>query len=244
MGFFDVLEGIGEAFSDLGRDLRDLHEYATVGFVEEVIKGNDNYKTSYEREDEANSIYAREQSRQRAAEKSLNNAIDSLNNRIKQLNQRKRRILDGLSSFTEAPGICAKAASAGGCPELEETYFSEKLMRVTGMDNTLLGMKIRSAHADEYLADAEAYRSESRARVAELNSCAARVTALNDILDTEELTLDILEQSMQTRRGLRYRDIAAQLHQLLAHTLSGTDSDSGRQYAAAVNRLSELVRGI
>lgn len=68
----------------------------TVGFVEEVIKDNSHYKTSYEKREEASSVYASANRRLNDTSDSLNRSVDALNEKIRNLNGRKRELLNGM----------------------------------------------------------------------------------------------------------------------------------------------------
>lgn len=231
-----------DAFKDLGRDLRDLGEYATKGFVEEVVKGNEHYTTSYEKQDEADSIFASENSRQRKATESLNNAIKSFNDKVDLVNSRKKTLLKDLGQFTDTQKINAKASAYYIVERSykEEHPFDDLSDRIGG----IIAMEHRIKESDRYLEEAKEYRSESRARVAEMDNYKARIEALELTLDEENKVLDILEKSMGIKRSLEYQAIAEQLHNLLAKSLSGADGQINNDYALAVRRLSELCGSI
>lgn len=100
MGFFDTVFGVAEAFGELGKDLANLAkdssqefgEIMTDGFKEMVIKGNNNYKTSFEVEEEANRKINSANRRYNSAQNDLEKCISSTEDTLVELGKLKIKI--------------------------------------------------------------------------------------------------------------------------------------------------------
>ena len=233
MGFFSELFDI---FNDMREDVCDIVEYATVGFVEEVVKGNGEYKTSYERRDEANAIYAAANRRLKDAAESLNRTVEELNGKICDLNARKQRLLNGMCRDipTASPDLRTSYASSG---------FSSSFNGLSTSSN-LIAACIRSSMADDYLEDARDHRAECDAKIACINHRKVCLDAVDMVLGEEARLLDILEQS----RGFRYSKdsaaIAEQLRQLLTQHICNVDGELDSNYARSIEALKVLCRSL
>ena len=89
MGFFSSL---GELYDIVTDGAREITEMATEGFVEMVIKGNNNYKTSYGIEAEANQKIHSANSKYKEGLESLKEKINATESRIIKLGQQKADI--------------------------------------------------------------------------------------------------------------------------------------------------------
>ena len=72
MGLFDDLKEIND-------DLKEIGEIATDGFKEMVIKGNDDYKTSYEKMEEAELIVEKAKAEYKKSKAELRLKCNSVN---------------------------------------------------------------------------------------------------------------------------------------------------------------------
>lgn len=228
MGFFSEFI---DACKEFHEGLCDIAEYATIGFVEEVVKGNGEYKTSYEKRNEADAIYAASESRLNNASKSLNRTLEALNEKIRLINDRKRVLLSGMKDISEM---------ACGLPT--DCYMSSVSDPFYGLggQRDIISACIRVSLADDYLEDAHDYRTECNEKIARINNFKARLSAVETVLDEESRLLDILERSYEIRRFAKGAEIAEKLRQLLIRYICNTDGELDSGYIQSVNSLKEL----
>lgn len=75
----------------------EFHELCTDGFIEMVIKGNSNYKTSFEIRDEADEKIGKARGKYQERCNKFNKYLDALNNRINDLYKKKVEIAKKLN---------------------------------------------------------------------------------------------------------------------------------------------------
>lgn len=84
MGFFKDMFSLGkELFDVLGEGRKEFKELMTDGFKEMVIKGNNDYKTSFEKRDEANRIISSARSRYNRTFQEVEAALHLVQQQIK-----------------------------------------------------------------------------------------------------------------------------------------------------------------
>lgn len=100
MGFFGAVFGVAKAFGELGKDLgnlakestQELGEIMTDGFVEMVIKDNNDYKTSFEVEEEASKKINSANRRYNNAQSNLKKCISNTEGIMAELGKLKIEI--------------------------------------------------------------------------------------------------------------------------------------------------------
>ncbi len=229
MGFFSE---IAEAFSELHEGLCEIAEYATVGFVEEVIKDNGTYKTSYEKRDEASSIYASANRRLNDASDSLNRTVDALNEKIRDLNSRKRELLSNMKCGVS---VMAYRLPTSYSASSNSDSFGDLLKR-----SDLISTCIRVSRANDYLEDAQGYRAECDEKIARINNMKVRLSAVENVLDEESRLLDILERSRNDTRFTKNNQFAKELQQLLTKHICSTDGELDKSYVQSIESLKAL----
>lgn len=230
MGFLGELF---EAVRDFHEGLCDIAEYATVGFVEEVIKDNGPYKTSYEKREEAEYVASAANRRLNDACDSLNKSVDRLNDKIRSINDRKRGLLSGMKcGVSVMPCRISPSYSSGSYGDLFDEILNHK--------SDPFSTSIRISRANEYLGDAHSYSAECSEKVARINNMKVRLSAVEDVLNEESRLLDILERSRNDPRFSGDNKFAEQLRQLLEKHICNTDGELDRSYVQSIECLKSL----
>lgn len=212
MGFLSNLWNTAKGIAEITKQTSDeLREIATDGFKEIVIKGNSDYKTSYEKRDEANQIVA-------SAESSFRNVVDDVmsvyNNVKKSVEDHykyKKSIFEKVTK-EYAPSVVrfsayvqqkkldtsSKAFSIGNS---SISTFQPMQNFVGSSGFNLLGdfllQRKRVAEADQMLEEAKEYRAKIRMESEKLRSIKANLTLIDKHLKEERSLLKRLTSPIE-----------------------------------------------
>lgn len=224
----------------------EFTELMTDGFAEMVIKGNTNYKTSFEIRNEADKIVALQAERYQNKCKELNSVLSNLNEHISDLYKKKIE----LAKRVNVQVGNKQAISSRVCYQswMEPTYVETKsnmsmLCNMMGLTN-ITSIADRKNSAKEYLDDAKDYKVYVSKKIAEMNRIKANVNTIEQSLQEEDKMLEALEKSMDMHRKLEYEKIAKQLENLIVQYILNENGKKNETYLAALNQLESLCENI
>lgn len=218
----------------------ELYELCTDGFVEMVIKGNSDYKTSFEIKEEADERIgeSRRQYQKKCCE--FNKYLDKLNNRINDMYKKKveiaRRLNQTVSNMPNMPKISGFVDS----PSYSYKPSTISMLCEYSGIGSVSDIKGRKNSANEYLEDAKDFEVEIFGKIAEISRIEAFLDTIELNLDEEELMLDALNDSLNTRRNMAYDKIATQLHILISEYILDPSGKKNEKYMEAINQLRKI----
>lgn len=231
---------IGEMARTLDDAKEEFHELCTDGFVEMVIKGNKNYKTSFEIKDEADEKIraARRKYQEKCYE--FNKFLEALNEKINDLYEKKvelaRRINQNVGSMPNMPKISTYISSP------DYSYKPSTISMICDFSglNKVSDIKGRKDSANEYLEDAKDFEVEICGKIAEINRVKAFLDTVKMNLDEEETLLAALNDSINTGKNLEYDKIVKQLRILISEYILDSGGKKNEKYLEAINQLSKI----
>lgn len=230
----------GEFLRTVDDAKEEFHELCTDGFVEMVIKGNKDYKTSFEIKEEADEKIAEARGRYQERCYEFNKYLEVLNNRINNLYVQKvelaKKINQTVSSMPNMPQISSYTYSP--------SYSYKKstismLCEYSGMGK-VSDVKGRKDSANEYLEDAKDFEVEISGKIAEINRVEAFLDTVKMNLDEEEILLSALKDSMAMNREIAYNKVAEQLHILISEYILDSNGQKNAKYLEAIAQLKKI----
>lgn len=227
----------GELCRTIDDAKEELHELCTDGFVEMVIKGNSDYKTSFEIKEEADEKIGKVRRRYQEKCYEFNKYLNELNDRInnmyekkvglsKQLNQTIRS-MPKISMSIDSPNYSYKSSTI------------RMLCEYSGMGR-VSDIKGRKDSVNEYLEDAKDFEVEISGKIAEINSTKSFLETIKMNLDEEEMMLDALSDSLKWGRSMEYNKVAVQLHILISEYILDPSGRKNEKYIEAINQLRRI----
>ena len=218
----------------------EFHELCTDGFVEMAIKGNSDYKTSFEIKDEADAKIGEARRRYQERCYDFNNYLDKMNNRINELYKKKvelaKQLNHTVSSMPNMPKISGFMASPSYSYKPSTISM---LCEYSGMGR-ISDVRGRKESANEYLEDAKDFEVEISRKIAEINRTEAFLDAIKMNLDEEEMLLAALKDSLNRRKHLANDKIATQLHILISEYILDPSGKKNEKYIEAINQLRRI----
>jgi hypothetical protein len=230
----------GELIRTVDDAKEELKELCTEGFVEMVIKGNKNYKTSFEIKDEADEKVGKAAQRYYERCYQFNKYLEALNTKINNLYKQKvelaKRINQTVSRMPNMPQISSDIDSPSY--SYRESTIS-KLCSYSGIGN-YFDIKGRKERANEYLEEAKDFEVEILRKIAEINSVEAFLDTVKVNLDEEEVLLNALKDSMEMKREIAYDKVAEQLHILISEYILDSNGQKNAKYLEAISYLRKI----
>lgn len=237
---------LGELYRIVDDTKEEFTELMTEGFVEMVIKGNSDYKTSFEIRDEADKIVAKQVERYKDKCKELNKVLSKLNDHITSLYEKKVKLAELVNvQVGKKQGVSNNINYKSW---MKPTYISTqsnmtRLCDMIGV-NSFSSQMDRKNRANEYLEDARDYEVYVSGKIAEMNYIKANANAIEQFLQEEDKMLEALEKSMNMHRKLEYNKIARQLENLIVQYVLNDSGEKNESYLVALNQLDNLCRDV
>lgn len=230
----------GELLRTVDDTKDEFHELCTDGFVEMVIKGNKDYKTSYEIKDAADEKISKAKRRYQERSYEFNEYLKEINKKINGLYKKKIELAKSMNQ---------RVGSMPNMPEISSnTYspsYSYKQSTITMLCDCL-GMgevsdiKGRKDSANEYLEDARDFEVEISGKIAEINRVQAFLDTIKINLNEEEALLVALKNSMNKKRDIEYNKVAEQIHILISEYILDTNEQKNKKYMEAIEQLKKI----
>lgn len=218
----------------------EFHELCTYGFVEMVIKGNSDYKTSFEIKEEADEKIGEARRRYQDRCYEFNKYLDSLNTRINDLNKKKVEIARQLNQTVNSMPDMPRIAGFTDSPSYSyKPSTISMLCEYSGMGR-VSDIKGRKDSANRYLEDAKDFEVEISGKIAEINRTEAFLDTIKMNLDEEEMMLDALKDSLKMRRNMAYDKIAKQLYILISEYILDPSGKKNEKYIEAIDQLRRI----
>lgn len=230
----------GEFLRTVDDAKEEFHELCTDGFVEMVIKGNKDYKTSFEIKEEADEkiAEARYQYQERCYE--FNKYLEALNNRINDLYKQKVELAKKINQTVSNMPNMPKNSSYTYSPSYSYKKSTiSMLCEYSGMGK-ISDVKGRKDSANEYLEDAKDFEVEIYGKIAEINRTEAFLDTIRMNLDEEEMMLNALKDSLNMKRNKAYDKIATQLHILISEYILDPSGKKNEKYIEAIHQLKRI----
>lgn len=231
---------VGELVQTIDEAKEEFFELCTEGVVEMVVKGNSDYKTSFEIRDEAEKKIGDARRRYRDKRDHFNKYLENLNNQINELYKRKVEIAKTLNR--EAGDRPNMPRVTGTLYAPSYTYKPSTISRLCEYSG-FVGMpdvKGRKESANEYLEDAKDFEVEVHGKIAEINKVQAYLDTIKMNLEEEEKLICALEESLKMKRSLKYNKIAEQLHILISEYILDSGGKKNDKYMEAIAMLKKL----
>jgi hypothetical protein len=260
----DFGEMIGDSLKELGNIASDTVEEGKElfgeGFVEMVIKDNNNYKTSFEIKDEADRIVRQQDERYNLKIDETNGAIHCLNEHITVLYKKKIKLAERIQvKIGQKEFISTNVTyNSGARPEppsfdrhqnrifdivMYNNFVKSEPAFFPSLPESLFGTSRKEA-ANEYREDAKDYEVYVSGKIAEMNRVKVAVELLEQRLREEDKILDVLENSLDMQRESTYEEVAKQLETLLIQHIFGENGSENQTYIAALRRLENICEQI
>ncbi len=231
---------VGDFFRTVDDAKDEFHELCTDGFVEMVIKGNSDYKTSFEIKQEADEKIgkARRIYHDRCCD--FNKYLDTMNNRINAMYNKKMEIAKLLNQVVSSMPNMPKISGFMDSPSYSyKPSTISVLCEYSGLGK-ISDIKGRKESANVYLEDAKDFEVEISRKIAEINKTEAFLNTIKMNLDEEEMLLNALNDSISMKRNMAYEKVAAQLHILISEYILDPDGTENEKYIAAINQLKRI----
>ena len=245
----------GELFTILDEGKAELTEICTDGFIEMVIKGNENYKTSFEIRDEVDDMIASQNNKYKNKCLEINKLLKNLNEHITNLYKRKYEIATYINihildySPTFSFSIPTNFISNLTYTDYQNNYniLTDSIIpnsQDREFIDTLLEQHDRKAKVNEYRQYAEDYKIYISRKIAELNIIESNINAIEIHLKEEDILLDGLETSIKINRKLEYKEIAQQLQKMVALYILDEHGERNKLYVKSLESLKALCKNV
>jgi len=237
---------LGDLYRLVDDTKEEFAELMTDGFVEMVIKGNSDYKTSFEIRDEADKIVAEQARRYKEKCKELNEVLNKLNEHITCLYEKKVKFAKCVNAQVERKQGISDTITYKNW--LMPIYVS-KQSNMTRLSD-MMGLRSfsskmdRKNRANEYLEDVRDYEVYVSGKIGEINRIKAKASAIEQSLQEEDKMLEALEKSMNMQRKLEYDKIAKQLENLIVQYVLNDNGMKNETYLSALYQLEILCKSV
>jgi hypothetical protein len=234
----DTLTGeLLRTFDEAGEELQEI---LTDGVVEMGIKGNKDYKTSFEIRDEADAKVACASDRYYRRCDDFNKYLDNLNDKINRLYDRKVELAKRIGQEAEKLPNMPKISSKTNAPDYRQRVSTVSLIGKSVGIEWIFDMKGRKDSANEYLEDAKDYEVKIDKKIAEIGQTQGFLDIVNMNLDEEETLLNALDEALEKRKNLQYSKVEEQLHILISEYILGMDGKRNQKYMDAIEQLRKI----
>jgi hypothetical protein len=219
MGFFSRLKEFASDMGEIANDVRTLAkeskeeftELMTDGFKEMVIKDNNDYKSSFEKRDQATAIIANAKSKLNRKVTEVNEYADETEAMMKDFYGQKINITKQVLQTAKATlvdferyDIKSKINSPlfATINSMGKVNFSlpaiNSLTSTLAIINTFMSQARRVKAMDDYLEEAKDYRSEVNYEIARLDSVKAKLQYMREVMKEEQNLLERLIPKLQS----------------------------------------------
>ncbi|WP_442596700.1 hypothetical protein [Neobacillus sp. D3-1R] len=247
--FIQFVKDLGEIASDAKNIVKEgrqeFTEIMTDGFKEMVIKNNNDYKTSFEKKDQAHAIMQGAKSRLNAKFEEVDTYARETEAIITKFYDYKLKITNDAIHSAKITMDNFKQNDWQRKIILEATFLQtpinglsvSKNITKIGLLNLVDDLFVQSRRvqaANEYLEDAKDFKTQVDLEIARLDSLKARMTYIRNVVKDEQRVLDLvnreLEKVTNLLNGLISRD-----------TLSEDDAKTANQFFLITEMLYQFV---
>ncbi|OAA86346.1 hypothetical protein [Clostridium coskatii] len=270
---FDLVTGLGEIAVD---STLEFGELMTDGVKEIVIKDNDNYKTSFEKTDDANDIISMAKSKFNSASQEAIDYYEETKKIVEEHFQYKNKLIttilpqqeEIIRNFTEFN--YTNLANSIDTLKLDNKpiLFSTTLVFLSKLNPITLGIEIgsfmisqrtRVEAANEYLSNAECYKSEVDLKIAELKTIKSRLTLIrNKVIEERKILnnlvskLDKISNSLSNSMNESINickiksliEIANRIKESINVHFINNKGTITKEYSALLNKLQKLEKNL
>ena len=242
------IELMAEEFPSFQQDMRDIkndfQEITTDGVKEIVIKGNDNYKTSSELRDEANSIIHNASQKLNDTLEKTKAMIVSLNNNNEKL-QKKRICLLGSYKDPEISINDLRESKFATPIKKPEYHWDPNDEYIFGGIRALpepLARSERVMEAKKFHEQAQDYSVQVDAELARLHSIQTQVLVIENAIKEENQVLDILGSLCFQVPKNEKPDIILRIETILQENLFSDTNERSAAYQRALSDLKHICQ--
>jgi len=233
----DASQELHEVLSD-GKD--ELHEILTDGVHEMVIKGNQDYKTSFELKEEASERISNARSRYQRKADEVNRQIEALNDHMKENRKKKETLLLQIKGQLPEDKVQKISSYAPSSP----TYEKPDTFLFDALGFSVLSIHARKEAAEDYLEEAKDYETEVSRKIAELDVVRSRTEAVEGLLQEESTLLKGLEKSLSISRPESCLELGELLNALLAEYILDQSGNPNSAYQKLLTQLKALCAAL
>lgn len=228
----------GDILNLIDDSKNEFNELITDGFVEMVLKGNKDYKTSYEIRDDADQIIQNATNKYRNTCIEFNSYIESLNNKIKKINNQKFQLARMLGKRIKMMDSFNSINLTVLKPSYEE-FTIEKLLICSPFLNEKEERKRRSS---EYMENAKDFKINIELEIALIHNTRVFLEAIEQNLNEEKQLLDALNKSILNNQLSHnsYTPALRELHILISQFILDENGVRNTNYARAYNKLKQI----
>jgi len=257
MGLLDVFRGIRDVVDsvvDTARDVGDIlkdgaaegREIMTDGVYEIFVKGNTDYKTSFEKVEEADWEMAQARTAHMDKLKSVEDAYSALKETIAVVQERRGTVLGAYAANLESFSLPEEIRLGIQATRSRLTGVSDwKLPSVTNPVNVEIANMVvqhqRVEAADLFVADVKDYITELRIEELDMNRLQMNIQVLQQEMENEEKLLETLEQLRKRMSPDDRGQVAEKLYHLIREPFFSKDCERTENYEAAIGHLKKLV---
>lgn len=216
----------------------EFKEIMTDGFYEMVIKGNKNYKTSFEIRDEADKKIAQAEAMYIKKCRELNEYLETFNDHVNKLNEKKLMLLSEMKykDLCIDP-IVAKSVIVNSPEYKYEKTTVEKMAEILGIWDAH-SQKHRREAAGEYMEDACDYEVEMEMKSVQIEGTIVFLNEIEKKLDEEEKIIDSILRRKDTREVYEHSaEIVRDLQIMVTQYITDDTQKLNQAYVDAVDRL-------
>lgn len=229
-----------QAFKIFDEAEQEFHEIMTDGFVEMAIKGNKDYKTSFEIRNEADRRVSEALKKYKDKCCDFNGFLESYNDKVNKLYEKKvelaKRLNKKVSALPNAKKYSLEISSPSYSYTPSTSAFVYKLL-----GNDFDDVKGRKDSANEYLEDAKDYEVEVSQKIAEINRMKAILDSVIVKLDEEDKLINALNDSLNSNRDIEYQSALEELHTLISEYVLDEKGKANKQYSDALSKLKSII---
>lgn len=255
MGLFDIFEGAfeivkatGELAIGLGQvaveSTAELGEIMTDGFNEMVIKGNSDYKTSFEIKDEARRIESNAEHKFSVKKEEVENKIKFIKIKENELTTKRTQVLSLLrlsnksNSLSPFYDIAVKNNLSG-------PYFDRKTFDLYSyIFNGPLFTGKRKECANDYLENAKDFKVEVDSKIAQMNIALSKLKDLEFQFEEESSVLDSLESLYKNLNSTNKNTIYGLIESIMKMNIVDCDVNINGEYTKKINEIKNICNNI
>lgn len=227
-----------EMIKDIKEGTEELFEVLTKGFVEMVIKDNNDYQTSYEKRndyiDKARKIERKISEKQREA----SSYFENLHSYYDALAQREQVVLKKCRAkipFTHAVVSLTKK-------DLKLSSFTKPEFSALCFDfgtniGGLLGADVRNHAVDKYIEDVNDFEVEANKYLAETDAVLAKAKHVMNCMVEETEILNLIENAILTAKKMNYTAVYKLIEKIIITPIVKEDCTLSMTYRSYIDKL-------
>lgn len=240
----DMTKAVGELGVGLAKVViegsSEFGEIMTDGVKEMVIKGNLDYKTSFEKKDLASEINYNARYRLEDAEKGLKEKIYEVDNEILNNHEYKKKLLIKLEEKINNNYIQNNLSKDIYINKLYDINFHKKLEFTLAAKVGLLGKKVRRDIADDYLNDAIDYKYQVNIEVSKIELLKSLLEGVKKQILEENRLLTIFEQALIKNQSFDYKETYQLLRDMVIREILDENGEISKKYLNEIGRLNHI----